>query len=398
MITVNIYKNGTVMVQGNLKLFQADYRAIAEAMKHKKALLSESLSSEQNPQNSISDLRPTPAEMRISHPPCSNPSLYFQEHFMKLEMEMVQLRETVLKQQQSHTCEAHTELQQNTEQQTQRLTALTQQMRMLQMEKDNYQCELATLRLQLQDREQSTLERQQLREIQEEKEQQNSEIQALKEQLRQLLLAREEPAQTHRAQTLPSTPKSPNTGSQHPPLSADPTQTAHSHHSAPCQVPQHSSPAQTSTEEPEVALLIDSNGKFIDIKKLFPRHRAVKFWCPTTDKALELLTESQLGRSSHIIIHTGTNDLRSQQDRVSDSLRAIARETRDGQMKPHEAFQFCSQVVHKRVISGDLICSQYHLVAKECKTSRYITDRGVKSRGQEVKVQPYVYSTHELSS
>ncbi len=50
---------------------------------------------------------------------------------MKLETEMVQLRETVLKQQQSHTCTAHTDLQQNTEHQSQRLTALTQQLRTL---------------------------------------------------------------------------------------------------------------------------------------------------------------------------------------------------------------------------------------------------------------------------
>ncbi len=365
MITVNIYKNGTVMVQGNLKLFQADYRAIAEATKHEKALLSESLSSEQNPQNSSSDLRPTPAETaKTENIPSSllKSIPILQEHFMKLEMEMVQLRETVLKQQQSHTCAAHTELQQNTEHQTQRLTALTQQMRTLQTEKDSYQCELTALRLQLQDREQSTLEmrqqlreiqeereqqnseiqalKEQLREIQEEREQQNSEIQALKEQLRELLLVREEPAQTHRAQTLPSTPKSPNTGSQHPPLSADserpdPDSSQPSQHplsGSPAQQHQpssHSSPAQTGTEEPEVALLIDSNGKFIDIKKLFPRHRAVKLWCPTTDKALELLTESQLGRPSHIIIHTGTNDLRSQQDRVSDSLRAVVEKARE---------------------------------------------------------------------
>ncbi len=344
MITVNIYRNGTVMVQGNLKLFQADYRAIAEATKHEKALLSESLSSEQNPQNSSSDLRPTPAETaKTENIPSSllKSIPILQEHFMKLEMEMVQLRETVLKQQQSHTCAAHTELQQNTEHQTQRLTALTQQMRTLQTEKDSYQCELTALRLQLQDREQSTLEmRQQLREIQEEREQQNSEIQALKEQLRELLLVREEPAQTHRAQTLPSTPKSPNTGSQHPPLSAD-SERPDPDSSQPSQRPlsgspaqqhqpsSHSSPAQTGTEEPEVALLIDSNGKFIDIKKLFPRHRAVKLWCPTTDKALELLTESQLGRPSHIIIHTGTNDLRSQQDRVSDSLRAVVEKARE---------------------------------------------------------------------
>lgn len=336
MITVNIYKNGTVMVQGNLKLFQADYRAIAEAMKHEKALLSESLSSEQNPQNSSSDLRPTPAETaKTENIPSSllKSIPILQEHFMKLEMEMVQLRETVLKQQQSHTCAAHTELQQNTEHQTQRLTALTQQMRTLQTEKDSYQCELTALRLQLQDREQSTLEmRQQLKEIQEEREQQNSEIQALKEQLRELLLAREEPAQTHRDQTLPSTPKSPNTGSQHPPLSADserpdPDSSQRPLSGSPAQ--QHQPSSHSSPEEPEVALLIDSNGKFIDIQKLFPRHRAVKFWCPTTDKALELLTESQLGRPSHIIIHTGTNDLRSQQDRVSDSLRAVVEKARE---------------------------------------------------------------------
>ncbi|ROL48998.1 hypothetical protein DPX16_16613 [Anabarilius grahami] len=341
VITVNIYKNGTVMVQGNLKLFQADYRAIGEAMKHEKALLSESLSSEQNPQNSTSDLRPNPAETAKSEN--ISPSLLksiplLQEHFTKLEMEMVQLRETVLKREQSETC--HTELKQNTEHLTQRLTALTQQMRKLQKEKDSYKCELTALRLQLQDREQSTLEmRQQLREIQEKREMENNEIQALKEQLRELLLARKEPEQTHRAQTLPSTPECSNTGSQHPPLCAErpdpdssqPSQRPLSGSPVPAQQHQpsyHSRPAPTSTEEPEIALLIDSNGKFIDTKKLFPQHKAVKFWCPTTDKALELLTESQLGRPSHIIIHTGTNDLRSQQDRVSDSLRAVVEKAR----------------------------------------------------------------------
>jgi len=90
-------------------------------------------------------------------------------------------------------------------------------------------------------------------------------------------------------------------------------------------VPQHntSSPAPTSTEGPEIALLIDSNGKYIDIKQLFPRHSVGTPVFNRSNKALELLTESQLGHPSHIIIHTGTNDLRSQQDRVSDSLRAV---------------------------------------------------------------------------
>ncbi|XP_067310538.1 mediator of RNA polymerase II transcription subunit 15-like [Pseudorasbora parva] len=345
VMTVNIYKNGTVMVQGNLTLFQADFRAIGDTVRHEKALLSERLSSDQNPQTSTSDPRPTSAD--ITEKPSSTllksiPLL--QEHFTKLEMEMVQLRETVLKQQpQSHTCAAHAELQQNTERLTQRLTALTQQTRTLQSEKESYQSELSALRLQLQDREQATLEmRQQLRDIQEEREQQSSELQALREQLRELILARGE--ETHRVQTLPSSPETHRVQTlpsspepQHRPVSAErpdpdssqPSQPPLSDSSAQQHQPSsHSSPAPSSTEEPQIALLIDSNGKFIDIKKLFPRHKAVKFWCPTTDKALELLTESQLGRPSHIIIHTGTNDLRSQQDRVSDSLRAVVEKAR----------------------------------------------------------------------
>ncbi len=250
VITVNIYKNGTVMVQGNLKLFQADYRAIAEAMKHEKALLSESLSSEQNPQNSSSDLKSTPAETAKTEnipSPLLKSIPILQEHFMKLETEMVQLRETVLKQQQSHTCAAHTELQQNTEHQSQRLTALTQQMRTLQTEKDSCQCELTALRLQLQDREQSTLEmRQQLREIQEERESsrtarsrpwksrwENSSWPE-KNQHRHTELKHCPPPQSHLTQGVNTHPSAQT--------QRDPTQTAHSHHSAPpCQAPQHNS-------------------------------------------------------------------------------------------------------------------------------------------------------------
>ncbi len=92
MITVNIYKNGTVMVQGHLKTFQTDYSAI---MKLEKALLSERLSSEQNTQSSNTDLKPIPAESPAQDP--SSPLLksipVLQEHFTRLEMEMVQLRE-----------------------------------------------------------------------------------------------------------------------------------------------------------------------------------------------------------------------------------------------------------------------------------------------------------------
>ncbi len=116
IITVNIYKNGTVMVQGNLKTFQADYITI---MKQEKTLLPEYLSSEENTQSSSPDLKPTPAESPAQDP--SSPLLksipVLQEHFTRLEM--VQLRETILKQ------EHHTELQQNSEHITQTVSPHT---------------------------------------------------------------------------------------------------------------------------------------------------------------------------------------------------------------------------------------------------------------------------------
>ncbi len=47
----------------------------------------------------------------------------------------------------------------------------------------------------------------------------------------------------------------------------------------------------------------------------------------------------------------------------------------DGEMKLHEALSFSAKWLTKGLISGGFICSQYHLVAKEYKTSGYITDR-----------------------
>ena len=60
---------------------------------------------------------------------------------------------------------------------------------------------------------------------------------------------------------------------------------------------------------PEIVLLIDSNGRYIDEKKLFPHHRVRKIKCQNTRQAMELLSEENLGSPTHIIIHTGTNDL-----------------------------------------------------------------------------------------
>ena len=65
-------------------------------------------------------------------------------------------------------------------------------------------------------------------------------------------------------------------------------------------------------QSPQIVLLMDSNGKYVEGKKLFPKHRVMQEKCANTNRALEWLTEENLGSPSHIIIHTGTNNLRKQ--------------------------------------------------------------------------------------
>ncbi|XP_039462410.1 uncharacterized protein LOC120436091 [Oreochromis aureus] len=73
----------------------------------------------------------------------------------------------------------------------------------------------------------------------------------------------------------------------------------------------------------DIVILIDSNGRFISETKLFPRDKVVKFDCPNTQKAIELLSEEHLGTPTHIIIHTGSSQLRREQDRLSESLKGV---------------------------------------------------------------------------
>lgn len=83
-------------------------------------------------------------------------------------------------------------------------------------------------------------------------------------------------------------------------------------------------PRKVSNKNPEVVLLSDSNGKFLNMNRLFPTKRAIKLWCPTTESALELLDDKRLKEASHIIIHTGTNDLTSGKNDIGLALTKVA--------------------------------------------------------------------------
>ncbi|KAJ8383223.1 hypothetical protein SKAU_G00040010 [Synaphobranchus kaupii] len=76
--------------------------------------------------------------------------------------------------------------------------------------------------------------------------------------------------------------------------------------------------------EADVIILCDSNGKYLNESRLFPGRKVIKLRCPTTQTALELLSEQRLGHAKHVLIHTGTNDLSTRRIDVAKALKQVA--------------------------------------------------------------------------
>ncbi|KAJ8349102.1 hypothetical protein SKAU_G00276910 [Synaphobranchus kaupii] len=76
--------------------------------------------------------------------------------------------------------------------------------------------------------------------------------------------------------------------------------------------------------EADVIILCDSNGKYLNESRLFPGRKVIKLCCPTTQTALELLSEQRLGHAKHVLIHTGTNDLSTRRIDVAKALKQVA--------------------------------------------------------------------------
>ncbi len=136
--------------------------------------------------------------------------------------------------------------------------------------------------------------------------------------------------------TLSHTPTQPNSSSPSP-ASTKPSQPSNSQNEAETpaasrntETPQKNTTATTPAEkqpvktEADIAILMDSNGKFLQGEKLFPGRKTTELWCPKTGDALRILSDSSFGTPSHIIIHTGTNDLRREQEKVGQLINRVA--------------------------------------------------------------------------
>lgn len=88
-------------------------------------------------------------------------------------------------------------------------------------------------------------------------------------------------------------------------------------------------PHETKGSDPEIVLLCDSNGKFINMKRLFPSSKAVKIKTPRTSSALENIKKIKAKSLKQLIIHTGTNDfLTSKGNSVVDKIAEVVIQAR----------------------------------------------------------------------
>ena len=388
IITVNLYKNGTVMVQGDLRTFEKDFESIKEIARKEKTALNETFVAETDSTGTTS--MPSTQENRIDqtrHQDSDSPLhsdqaqtqhalAHLNEHVIQLETELVQLREQVnaqhpgsteelllsmVREQDSNIAAHQRTAKQERDNHERRLAELTEEVRELQRERDSCRTEITLLKGELKKREREIESLQ--NHIHSHSPGQLSSTSSPR-QPASTLPPPGQPASTSAptgqpasitpvpGQPISSTrppgqpisssrpPGQPVSSSRPPgqpvsstcppgepvPSTCPPGQPA----SSTCPPGQPASaiptPAQQISDRyprPEIVLLIDSNGKFIEEKKLFPNHCVEKIWCPTTERAMQLLTEAQLGSPSHIIIHTGTNELRAQQEKVAVSLRRV---------------------------------------------------------------------------
>lgn len=89
------------------------------------------------------------------------------------------------------------------------------------------------------------------------------------------------------------------------------------------EMPTETEELPTLPPDPDVLLLVDSNGKFLDPQKLFPHQKVTAKRCSTTSHAQQIIKDFS-GQPSCVIIHTGTNDLHSLHNNTADAVRKTA--------------------------------------------------------------------------
>ncbi|KAF3856598.1 hypothetical protein F7725_017321, partial [Dissostichus mawsoni] len=270
MTTVNMYKNGTVMVQGNLTPFELDFLLIKERAQQEK-----SAPTDNNHTLPETDTTPTSGcpllTLRRRSPPLDRAITDLKVKFTELERELVQLRELI-----SQQPAQDTRVQQDS-------SAISTELTKLRQDRDSNRRELSTVRTEVrelqQDRESHMARLTALTELREERRSYRRELTALSEELQERERVKEQldshpdhnqnpPEPSNSAATLyPSSISSPhaNPTPRSPPITQMNTTPSPQTNTT----PHPSRPAQ-QRGKPDIVILIDSNGKFIDEKNFSP--------------------------------------------------------------------------------------------------------------------------------
>ncbi|KAI9538426.1 hypothetical protein NQZ68_014170 [Dissostichus eleginoides] len=305
MTTVNMYKNGTVMVQGNLTPFELDFLLIKERAQQEK-----SAPTDNNHTLPETDTTPTsgcpaadPEEKEPTGPePAQDPQLDraitdLKVKFTELERELVQLRELI-----SQQPAQDTRVQQDS-------SAISTELTKLRQDRDSNRRELSTVRTEVrelqQDRESHmarlTALTEEVRELREERRSYRRELTALSEELQERERVKEqldshpdhnqnpvtpiESSQNPPTQQPPSTPSSISSPHANPTPRSPPITQMNTTPSPQTNTTPHPSRPAQQRGKPDIVIFIDSNGKFIDENKLFPTDTVAKIWCPNTQHA-----------------------------------------------------------------------------------------------------------------
>ncbi|XP_068127472.1 vomeronasal type-2 receptor 26-like [Hyperolius riggenbachi] len=93
----------------------------------------------------------------------------------------------------------------------------------------------------------------------------------------------------------------------HPAPSPNTANTASSNNPQP--KPKHQANRSYKHRSPDIVLVIDSNGKYLDIRRLFPGMHAIKIITSTIEKVTQVINDPHFTDPKHLILHTGTNDI-----------------------------------------------------------------------------------------
>ncbi|XP_066514798.1 uncharacterized protein [Hoplias malabaricus] len=365
LLTVNLYLNGTVMIQGSeaaLTQFEETFPSLKSQCEtektadHSLTVPSETHSTQplHSHTTAVEDHSPSTVPT-ASTEPVLNPHLHttvtqLRDSVSLLEVELIGLKEHI----QTHSSssldsralrdqlsQGHHQLQVTVQELRRDIHSLLDDREALRKElaeyKDSAKRELEVLQQEL---------KKELSGLRQELHQRDTVIQSLTAQLQ----SQSHPTNTTQTEhiqptpniteTAPSPTKPANTQTP-PPTQKNHTETVSDTATAPHTQAKTLLPEKTPSTPPQdpkpsrsggshrdrdadVAILIDSNGKFLEEEKLFPDRSTSKIWCPRTRDAHRILSNHILGNPSCILIHTGTNDLRAEQERVGGLVCGVA--------------------------------------------------------------------------